>query len=77
MLVVVGLVAWFWTQRILGQRQWPRVESATAFTNGQPAGTAARTSHPRATNRFLIVSSAIIDARGLFLLSPRPRRLKG
>jgi hypothetical protein len=77
MLIVVGLLGWFWTQWILGRREWPagrirdRLHEWTARRNRYPH------EHPRATNRLLIASSAISDARGLSSFLPRSRRPKG
>ncbi len=67
-LVVVGLVAWFWSQRVIGQRPWPetgigdRVHQWTAPLNR------SLLEHPRRANVVLTVTSALIDLLGLFLL---------
>jgi PAP2 superfamily C-terminal len=67
-LVVVGLAAWFWTQRLIGQRPWPatgigdRIHQWTAPLN------LSLLEHPRRANVVLIVTSGLIDLLSLFLL---------
>ena len=64
-----ALIAWFWTQKLIGARSTPdlaigdRVHIATAAAN------LYLHSHPFAANLLLIVSSAIIDLLGIFLLA--------
>jgi hypothetical protein len=68
-LTTIALVIWFWTQSLIGARGVPgtvigdRLHSATA-----PANLYLH-AHPSAANVLLIVSSAIIDLLGVFLLS--------
>jgi PAP2 superfamily C-terminal len=68
LLIAAGLGGWFWTQRLLARRAWP----AGRISDGLHEWTASLNlylrEHPRAANRLLIASSAIIDALGLFLL---------
>jgi len=69
-VVVTGVVlaVWFWTQSLLGARTAPtagvgdRLHDLTAEINSYFAA------HSGAANGLLIVSSAMIDALGLFLL---------
>jgi len=69
-VVVTGavLAVWFWTQSLLGARTVPtagvgdRLHDLTAGINSYFGA------HSAAANGLLIVSSAIIDALGLFLL---------
>jgi len=69
-VVVTGVVlaVWFWTQSLLGARTVPtagvgdRLHDLTAGINSYFAA------HSASANSLLIVSSAIIDALGLFLL---------
>jgi hypothetical protein len=69
-LVVTGIVlaVWFWTQSLIGARVVP----ASGIGDGLHNLTAGLNSYfaqnIRAANALLIVSSALIDALGLFLL---------
>ncbi|MGD0509321.1 MAG: phosphatase PAP2-related protein [Terriglobales bacterium] len=68
-VTAVALVIWFWTQSLIGTRHAPdagigdRLHTATASANSYLH------THPTAANALLIVSSAIIDLLGIFLLS--------
>jgi len=68
-LVVAGLAGWFWTQWLIGQRAWP----AGRIGDGLHQLTAPLNrylhEHPPAANALLVVTSAIIDALGIFLLA--------
>jgi hypothetical protein len=70
-LVVTGIVlaVWFWTQSLIGARAAP----AAGIGDGVHTLTAKVNSYfsqnPGAANALLIVSSALIDALGLFLLA--------
>lgn len=69
-VVVVALVVWFWTQKLIARRPCAanatgigdRIHDATARWNAHLA------SHPRLTNGLLITSSASIDALGLWMI---------
>jgi hypothetical protein len=67
-LVAAGLGLWFWTQRLIGQRPWPVggigdvVHTWTAPLNRYLLAC------PRVADALLIVSSAVIDLLGVFLL---------
>ncbi len=69
-LIVTALVigVWFWTQSLIGSRSLP----ATGVSDAVHRWTAPLNSYfyenLRAANALLIVSSALIDALGLFLL---------
>jgi hypothetical protein len=67
-LTVVAIGLWFWTQSLIGSRALP----AAGIGDGMHTLTAGLNAHlqhaPGATNALLIVSSAMIDAIGLFLL---------
>jgi PAP2 superfamily C-terminal len=67
-ITAAALALWFWTQSLIGARQL----SGTGITDGLHQLTAPINSfllnHPAATNGLLVVSSAFIDAFGLFLL---------
>jgi hypothetical protein len=78
-ITALALVAWFWTQSLIGARPLP----ATGLGDGLLAVTAPLNQflrdHAAAANGLLIVSSAIVDGLGLLLIgrwlfgaSPRP-----
>lgn len=69
LLVVVGLGLWFGTQALIGMR--PAPESGIGDTVLDLLAPVHRdlTEHPQAADLLLIVSSAIIDALGIFLLA--------
>ena len=64
-----ALMVWFWTQKLIGARGAPdlaigdRIHTVTASAN------LYLHAHPFAANFLLIVSSAIIDLLGIFLLT--------
>lgn len=68
LLIALSLGAWFWTQALLAQRAFPegclgdRVHELTAPWNRYLGD------HPKAADRLLIVTSALIDLLGLFLM---------
>src|SRR5882762_4773875 len=64
--VVLGL--WFWTQSLLGARIAPTNGIGDAVHNWTAGLNAYFAQNLRAANALLIVSSALIDALGLFLL---------
>jgi hypothetical protein len=67
-ITAVALGLWFWTQSLIGSRQL----SVNGITDAAHQWMAPINSyllvHPRATNALLVISSAFIDAFGLFLL---------
>jgi hypothetical protein len=69
-LVVTGIVLalWFWTQSLIGSRIAPASGLGDALHNLTAALNAYFAQNMRAANALLIVSSALIDALGLFLL---------
>jgi membrane-associated phospholipid phosphatase len=70
LFTAVVLVIWFWTQSLIGARPAP---AAGAVGDGLHNLTAGLNSYfalsPAAANALLILSSALIDALGLFLLA--------
>lgn len=64
----IALAIWFWTQSLIGHRVMP----STGLGDGLHNLTAGLNSYfyrsPAAANALLIISSALIDALGLFLL---------
>jgi hypothetical protein len=68
-ITTAALVIWFWTQSLIGSRPAP----VDGIGDGLQTATAPLNlylqSNPKAANTLLIVSSAIIDLLGIFLLS--------
>jgi hypothetical protein len=69
-LVVTGtvLALWFWTQSLIGARTAPASGIGDALHNLTAGLNSYYGRNPGAANALLIVSSALIDALGLFLL---------
>lgn len=68
-VIALGLVARFWTQSLIGQRPVTAGEIGDVVHQWTASGNAALHEHPLAANALLMVSSAIIDAFGIFLLA--------
>jgi hypothetical protein len=67
--VAVGLGLWFWTQSLIGQREFADsgiIDVVHRWTAGLHD---TLLSHPQAANTLLIVSSAVIDLVGVSLLA--------
>jgi hypothetical protein len=73
LLIALGLGAWFLTQSLIGQRQLP----ANGLSDGGVGDAVhqwtaplhdALVAHPKAADALLIVSSAVIDVVGVWLL---------
>src|SRR5258708_20148830 len=76
-LLVAGIVLalWFWTQSLIGARDAPASGIADALHNLTAGLNSYFSQNSRAANTVLVVSSALIDALGLFLVRPfLPRR---
>jgi hypothetical protein len=69
-LIVTGIVLalWFWTQSLIGARTAPASGVGDALHNLTAGLNSYFAQNSRAANALLIVSSALIDALGLFLL---------
>jgi len=69
-LVVTGIVLalWFWTQSLIGSRVAPASGLGDALHNLTAGLNSYFAQNMRAADALLIVSSALIDALGLFLL---------
>src|SRR5439155_12938120 len=69
-LVVTGVVLalWFWTQSLLGARTAPASGVGDTLHNLTASLNSYFAQNPAAADTLLIVSSALIDALGLFLL---------
>ena len=70
-LVVIAIVLglWFWTQSLIGARSAPANGIGDAVHNWTAGLNSYFSQNPGAANALLIVSSALIDALGLFLLA--------
>ena len=70
-LVVVGIVAWYWTQALIAKRV-PKVAYEVPLTDGIHVFTARihnrYATNEAAGNRLLIISSLVIDVLGAYLL---------
>ena len=67
-LVVAGLAGWFWTQRLIGQRAWPVGRIGDGLHEWTRALNRFLGDHPAAANALLILTTAVIDALGMFVL---------
>src|SRR6266853_1999008 len=69
-LVVTGIVLalWFWTQSLIGTRTATGLAIGDALHNLTAGLNSYFAQNPGAANALLVVSSALIDALGLFLL---------
>ena len=67
-LVGAGLGGWFWTQRLIGARACPTGRIGDAVHDWTAPLNRYLNGHPAAAAALLVVTSAIIDALGLFLL---------
>jgi hypothetical protein len=67
-LVAGGLVAWFWTQALIGKRAFPEGRIGDAILDlTEPLNRRLR-EQPRLANGLLIFTSALIDLLGIFLV---------
>jgi hypothetical protein len=67
-LTAVVLTLWFWTQSLIGARTAPASGIGDAVHNLTAGLNSYFSQNPAAANALLIVSSALIDGLGLFLL---------
>ena len=70
-LMVTGIVLalWFWSQALIGSRTAPASGIGDAVHNLTAGLNSYFSQNPGAANALLVVSSAFIDALGLFLLA--------
>jgi PAP2 superfamily C-terminal len=68
-LTGVVLAIWFWTQSLIGAKAPPSTGIGDLLHTATAGWNVYFSSHPAAANLLLILSSAIIDALGLFLLA--------
>src|SRR5262245_23501483 len=70
LFIVVGLIAWFWTQSLIGARTLPEgVAIDDGIHNLLSGPNQYLRDNPKAADALLICSSAIIDSLGLFMLA--------
>jgi hypothetical protein len=67
-LVAVALGAWFWTQALIGKRAFPEGRIGDALLNFTAPLNRYLLNHPAWANRLLIVTSALIDLLGIFIV---------
>jgi hypothetical protein len=68
LFTVIALAVWFWTQSLLGARRAPTEPIGDGLHRLTAGWNAFFRNAPHAANALLIVSSALIDAMGIFLL---------
>lgn len=68
-VTAAALVLWFWTQKMLGARAAPDSPIGDQLHIVTAAANLYLHTHPAAANLLLMVSSAIIDLLGIFLLA--------
>lgn len=68
LITTVILVVWFWTQSLIGHRSLSDSGIGDGMHSLFAPWNASLHVHPHAANLLLIVSSALIDLMGLFLL---------
>lgn len=68
-LVAGSLVAWFWTQALIGQRAFPEGKIGDRLLDLTAPVHRFLLENPRWADRVLILSSALIDLLGIFLVA--------
>lgn len=68
-LTALALILWFWTQSLIAHRELPSASIGDALHTATAGLNAYFLHSPLAANALLIISSALIDALGLFLLA--------
>ncbi|MGE5385456.1 MAG: phosphatase PAP2-related protein [Betaproteobacteria bacterium] len=67
-LIILALIAWFWTQGLIGKRAFPEGRIGDAVLDFTAPLNRYLLDHPVWANRLLIVTSALIDLLGIFLV---------
>jgi hypothetical protein len=67
-LVILGLRGWFWTQALIARRGFPEGRIGDRLHDLTTPLHAWLLAHSRAADRLLIVTSALVDLLGLFLI---------
>lgn len=68
LLVIGGLTAYFWTQSLIGARGFPDGQIGDAMHELSAPMNAFLNDHPQWSNVLLILSSAVIDLLGIYLI---------
>jgi hypothetical protein len=68
-LVAISLVAWFWTQALIGKRAFPEGGIGDAILDLTAPLNRFLLENPRWANRVLILTSGLIDLLGMFLVA--------
>lgn len=68
-VTAAALIAWFWTQSLIGARKLPTVGIGDRLHNATSSANLYLHNHQLAADVLLSVSSGIIDLLGLFLLA--------
>jgi len=68
-ITAAALVIWFWTQSLIGSRPAPAQGIGDQIHNVTASANAYLLNHPATAKDLLIVSSAIIDLLGIYLLA--------
>ena len=67
-LVAAGLGGWFWTQALIAKRAFPEGRIGDGLHELTAPLNRLLLAHPRWADRILIVTSALIDCLGIFLV---------
>jgi hypothetical protein len=67
-VTTAALAIWFWTQSLIGARTLPATGIGDGLHSATAPANAYLQTHPSTANALLILSSAIVDLLGLFLL---------
>ncbi|HET9409880.1 MAG TPA: phosphatase PAP2-related protein [Candidatus Sulfotelmatobacter sp.] len=65
----IALIIWFWSQKLIGARGAPDIGIIDKLHSLTASANLYLHAHPSTANLLLIISSAIIDLLGIFLLS--------
>src|SRR5215831_11953509 len=68
-LTAIALIIWFWSQKLIGNRGAPAMEIGDRLQDFTAPVNLYLHAHASTANLLLIVSSAIIDLLGIFLLA--------
>ena len=69
LLVVAGLGAWFWTQRLIARRAFPDGRIGDRLLDWTAPWNRSLHAHPRRADALLLATSAVIDGLGIFLVA--------
>ena len=66
--MAAGLAAWFWTQALIARRAFPQGRIGDRLLDSTAPLNRFLLAHPRWADKVLIVTSAVIDLFGIFLV---------